>query len=37
MPATDIPVIAAITAAFGIFIIAVGGAWIWTNLPDKRG
>ena len=37
MPTADIPFIAAIVAAFGVFILAVGGAWIWTNLPDKRG
>ena len=31
-----IPVIAAVIAAFIIFIVVVGGVSIWTNLPDKR-
>jgi heme/copper-type cytochrome/quinol oxidase subunit 4 len=37
MPAESIPVLAFIIAAFGVFIVTVGGVWIWTNLPDKQG
>lgn len=37
MPADALPFIAAIIAAFGVFIVAVGGAWIWTSLPDRHG
>ena len=37
MPADALPFIAAIIAAFGVFIVAVGGAWVWTSLPDRRG
>ena len=35
MPADALPFIAAIIAAFGVF--TVGGAWIWTNMPDRHG
>lgn len=37
MPAEAIPVIAAIIAGSSLFIVAVGGVWIWTNLPEKHG
>ncbi len=36
MPTDAIPFIGFIVAAFSIFMVAVGGVWIWTNLPDKR-
>ena len=35
MPATAVPVVAAIIAAFAFFIIAVGGASLWTSLPGR--
>lgn len=35
MPAESIPVLAAIIAAFAFFIIAVGGASLWTALPGR--
>lgn len=35
MPAESIPVLAAIIAAFAFFIIAVGGASLWTALPRR--
>lgn len=37
MPATAIPVLAAVVAAFAFFIIAVGGASIWTSSPGRPG
>lgn len=36
MPAQALPVVAAIVAAFGLFIVAVGGAALWTAFP-RRG
>lgn len=37
MPPEAIPAIAFIIAAFSVFIVTVGGVWIWTNLPEKKG
>lgn len=37
MPTDALPFIATVIAAFGVFIVAVGGVWIWTNLPNKQG
>jgi len=36
MPASAVPVIVAIVAAFVFFIAVVGGASIWTYLPTRR-
>lgn len=37
MSADALPFITAVLAAFGVFIVAVGGVWIWTNLPGRQG
>lgn len=34
MPESAVPVIAAIIAAFSVFILVVGGVSIWTYLPS---
>lgn len=36
MPEYVVPVVAAICAAFLLFIIVVGGVSIWTYLPDRK-
>lgn len=37
MPTEAIPFILAILAFFGVFIVAVGGAQIWTGTtPDRK-
>lgn len=37
MPAEAIPFIVAVVAAFSVFMLAVGSAWIMTNLPGDKG
>ncbi len=37
MPHEAVPVVIAIVAAFGVFILALGGAQIWAGLPDRKG
>lgn len=36
MPNEAIPFVLAILAFFGVFIVAVGGAQIWTNIVPSR-
>ena len=36
MPADAVPFLIAIAAVFGVFIVALGGAQIWTALPDRK-
>lgn len=36
MPPSAVPFIAAIVAAFAVFIVVVGGVSIWTGLPARR-
>ncbi len=35
MPTEAVPFIIAIVAFFSAFIVSVGGASIWTNLPRR--
>ncbi len=35
MPAESLPFVAAVGAAFSLFIVVVGGVSIWTNLPSR--
>lgn len=35
MPPSAVPFIAAIVAAFAVFIVVVGGVSIWTSLPSR--
>jgi hypothetical protein len=36
MPTEAVPFVLAILAFFGVFIVAVGGAQIWTGMPPHR-
>jgi len=36
MPPSAVPIVAAIVAAFAVFIIVVGGVSIWTWLPSRK-
>lgn len=35
MPVEAIPFVGAVIAAFALFIVAVGGAALWTALPRR--
>lgn len=35
MPAEAIPVVGAVIAAFVLFMVVVGGAALWTSIPDR--
>lgn len=35
MPADAVPVVAAVCAAFSLFIVVVGGVSVWVNLPSS--
>lgn len=37
MPAEAIPFIVFVVAAFSVFMLAVGSAWIMTNQPGDKG
>lgn len=34
MPAEAIPAVALVVAMFTVFMTAVGGAWVWSKMPD---
>lgn len=36
MPPSALPVVAAIIAAFSVFIVVVGGVSFWCALPSRR-
>lgn len=36
MSHSAVPFIAAIVAAFAVFIVVVGGVSIWSNMPSRR-
>lgn len=36
MPPSAVPVVAAIIAAFSVFIVVVGGVSLWSALPSRR-
>lgn len=35
MPVESVVVVTFVVAMFAIFMAALGGVWIWTNLPDR--
>jgi len=35
MPLEAIPLVGAVVAAFALFIVAIGGAALWTALPRR--
>lgn len=37
MPIEAIPVVAAVIAAFSIFIVVIGGVAIWAQWPKRSG
>lgn len=37
MPTEAVPFLVAITAVFGVFIVALGGTQIWVALPHRKG
>ena len=36
MPPSAVPFVAAIVAAFSVFIVVLGGVSIWTSWPSNR-
>jgi len=36
MPDSAVPIVVAICIAFSVFILVVGGASVWTALPDRE-
>lgn len=35
MPVESLVVVTFVVAMFAAFMVAVGGVWIWTNLPHR--
>jgi hypothetical protein len=36
MPAETVVVLTVVISMFAVFMVALGGVWIWTNLPPRQ-